>query len=315
MVNRYQREEPPSASSSDYDVELDAPITGFEELDRNATINDYVLVKFAGKKSAEKRKAKANSIKRNLMKQETSHQREEPPSASSSDYDVELDAPITGFEELDRNATINDYVLVKFAGKKSIRYFVGKILSEISDDSEYDISYMRRRNKSNKFCYPTVPEVASVMSQDIVMILPVPTLFGKTKRQNQCVQFEREEPPSASSSDYDVELDAPITGFEELDRNATINDYVLVKFAGKKSIRYFVGKILSEISDDSEYDISYMRRRNKSNKFCYPTVPEVASVMSQDIVMILPVPTLFGKTKRQNQCVQFEVNLGQLDVQ
>lgn len=142
-------------------------------------------------KSAEKRKAKAKIVKRKVMEPETSSSSDEAESLnSSSEYDVDMDAPITGFEELDRNAAINDYVLVKFAGKKSIKYFVGKILSEISNDSEYDISYLRRRNKSNKFVYPNVPEVASVLAQDIVMILPVPTLFGKTKRQNQCVQFE-----------------------------------------------------------------------------------------------------------------------------
>lgn len=147
----------------------------------------------------------------------------------------------------------------------------------------------------------------------------------KRKAKTKIVRKQIIEPETSSSSDetgrldssseYDGDMDAPITGFEELDRNAAINDYVLVKFAGKKNIKYFVGKILSEISNDFEYDISYLRRRNKSNKFVYPNVPEVASVLSQDIVMILPVPTLFGKTKRQNQCVQFEVNFGQLDVQ
>lgn len=143
-------------------------------------------------KNLEKRKVKAKLVKRKLVESESSDSNDDGVDFSdkSSDYEENIDVPITGFEELDRNADIDDYVLVKFPGKKSIKYFIGKILSERNKYLEYNISYLRRKEKCNKFYYPNVPEIATVISSGIVMILPNPQLFGKTKRQNNYVQFE-----------------------------------------------------------------------------------------------------------------------------
>lgn len=73
----------------------------------------------------------------------------------------------------------------------------------------------------------------------------------------------------------------------------TTNQDVVGKFAvialpGKKSIKYFVGQILSEEDDADGYNVKFLRHTAK--KFYFPTVDDFSHVARNEIVKILPEP-------------------------
>lgn len=109
---------------------------------------------------------------------------DEKSSNVSSDEDMNL--PLSIF----KTAKAMDFVLVKFSQKKQILYFVGQILTDVGENNEYDISYLRRSaKKDNNFYFPLEPDMASVPIQDIELLLPNPSLSGKTKRQTNIYSF------------------------------------------------------------------------------------------------------------------------------
>lgn len=71
---------------------------------------------------------------------------------------------------------INDYVVVKFAGKKSIKHYIGLVLSK--DGNEFSLKYMRRVT-GNKFIFPTIDDISVVDQSDIVFILKQPDLNNR----------------------------------------------------------------------------------------------------------------------------------------
>lgn len=52
----------------------------------------------------------------------------------------------------------------------------------------------------------------------------------------------------------------------------------------------------------------------KGQKFKYPEIPDIKAVALNDIKMILPQPTFYGHTKRQQSYFKFCVNLNSLNV-
>lgn len=107
-----------------------------------------------------------------------------------------------------------------------------------------------------------------------------------------------------------------------LKTNPGEGEFVLVKFLPKnvnkgkskghqKSI-FYVGKIIKEIDDDGDCEVSYLRQSLKChNKFVMPNVPDLKSVSVSDKHMILPKPTVSG-TKRQQSQYGFAVNFSLL---
>ena len=85
----------------------------------------------------------------------------------------------------------DDHVLVKVPGKKTVRYFAGRILS-IFYENEIDTKYMRRQGKTyraeNSLFYFSDIDVVSHNLQDIIMKLPLPTV-GQTKRSSSLFDF------------------------------------------------------------------------------------------------------------------------------
>ena len=53
------------------------------------------------------------------------------------------------------NPKLGDFVLVEFAGKKSRRYFVGKVTENTKSSDEITINFMRRNKKCN-FTFPII---------------------------------------------------------------------------------------------------------------------------------------------------------------
>nr|CAI5818512.1 unnamed protein product [Callosobruchus analis] len=90
-------------------------------------------------------------------------------------------------------------------------------------------------------------------------------------------------------------------------------EYVLVEFATKKKVLYYVGKILQTRNRDLEYQISFLRQ-NHQNKFRVPNVPDISFVKEDDVKLILPKPICSGSTSRQQSFYSFPLDLSALNV-
>ncbi|GBM60496.1 hypothetical protein AVEN_212047-1 [Araneus ventricosus] len=73
-------------------------------------------------------------------------------------------------------------------------------------------------------------------------------------------------------------------------KNIFQNDYVVIKLAGKKSVRFYVGVIISQDAFD-EYTVKFMRKCGK-DKFTFPENDDIAEVDSSNIVNVLSQPSL-----------------------
>ena len=94
------------------------------------------------------------------------------------------------FSKLTRKPQEDDYVLVKFQGKKMMNKFcVGKIIGDEDEDGDLEISYLRESAKVDElFVMPNIPDLASVHISEIKVILPAPSDVG-TKRQLSRYKF------------------------------------------------------------------------------------------------------------------------------
>ena len=101
--------------------------------------------------------------------------------------------------------------------------------------------------------------------------------------------------------------------FEVLEREPKLGDFVLVEFdtAPKK---YHIGILISAKDLTGDFEISYLRRKEKTSQFVYPQVPDIASVAIKDIKVVLPEPRSSGKTKRQRSYLYFDVNFDLMNV-
>lgn len=87
-------------------------------------------------------------------------------------------------------------------------------------------------------------------------------------------------------------------------------DFVVVKFATKKSLMYYVGVLLSDVNDEGCCDINFLRKSHRRQlSFVWPTVEDTASVEKENIVMKLPEPQKSGGTERTRAVFNFEVDL------
>lgn len=103
--------------------------------------------------------------------------------------------------------------------------------------------------------------------------------------------------------------------FDEIGRNPVKLEYVLVEFLINKQKVYYAGQILTDINEQNEYDVSFMRKdaQNK-NRFVYPNVPDFAVVAACDIKMVLPKPQHLGSTSRQKSAISFAVDFSCLHI-
>lgn len=88
--------------------------------------------------------------------------------------------------------------------------------------------------------------------------------------------------------------------------NIQIGSFVLVKFAGKKSIKYFIAEIIS--ITDNVYEVQYLKRDPNSQKFKRED-PTVYEVDKNDIMFKLPHPILSGGSERQLEKLAFGIDL------
>ena len=90
-------------------------------------------------------------------------------------------------EQLD----LDDHILVMFRGKKSVRYYVGRIIRVHAEDNEVETSFMRGRwsvDGKKCFSFPENNDSCLHSIEDIIMKLPYPTT-GQTNRAAKTFDF------------------------------------------------------------------------------------------------------------------------------
>lgn len=97
---------------------------------------------------------------------------------------------------------------------------------------------------------------------------------------------------------------------ENLDREPTVNDYVVVRFSNQV---HYVAQILTNKDTAGDYQVSFLRKREKVNGFTFPDVPDVAMVNLSDIIMLLPAPIRM-QTKRLSRYLCFSVNFDNINI-
>ena len=116
-----------------------------------------------------------------------------------------------------------------------------------------------------------------------------------------------------SSDEVDEEDLLGAQEFSPLLNPPVLNDYVLVEFDTSPKT-YYVGFITKPEDEDGEYEVSYLRRKEKSLQFHFPAVKDLASIKISDIKAILSKVEICGTTKRQNSNLQFRFNFSNIIV-
>ena len=86
---------------------------------------------------------------------------------------------------------IDDHILGLFAGKKSVRFYVGRIIQLDPDNDEVETTFLRSRlsfNDRKVFLFPEKEDSYTHKVEDIVMKLPYPTR-GQTSRASAVFDF------------------------------------------------------------------------------------------------------------------------------
>lgn len=81
---------------------------------------------------------------------------------------------------------IDDHLLIKLAGKKTLVYYVGCVTKKITP-REFEVSYLRHCG-GNKFRYPSVPDIASIDITDVAALMR-PTSSSGTERTKDSKTF------------------------------------------------------------------------------------------------------------------------------
>lgn len=87
----------------------------------------------------------------------------------------------------------------------------------------------------------------------------------------------------------------------------TVDDYVLVPFRSKKSVKHYVGRVLQIDKTTDDRQVRFMRRNGLSFHFIYPDVIDDSFVQLTDIIK-LPPPNFVGGTARAERKLAFPVN-------
>lgn len=93
-----------------------------------------------------------------------------------------------------------------------------------------------------------------------------------------------------------------------------VEDFVLVKFDAERSVKHYVGKV-TKIIDEQDIEIEFLRKSQKTERhFYYPNVTDISVTNISKIDMVLPKPSVQGKTKRQFALITFPADLNNYDI-
>lgn len=114
-----------------------------------------------------KKQGKLNDVKTRVFKESSSEEsdresyQEETRGSSEDASDIEDAFDKDNFLAMERQPIAGDYVLVQFDELKTVIFCVGKILNKKED--EFEISFLRKSNKSNNcFFHPVTEDISMI---------------------------------------------------------------------------------------------------------------------------------------------------------
>ena len=98
-------------------------------------------------------------------------------------------------------------------------------------------------------------------------------------------------------------------------KDVAIDDFVLCEYGSKKSYVYYVGIIKSNIDEDGDVEVEFLRKSEKiKDKFIRPKVEDIASVPMNNLKAKLTRSTLTGTTARTRDGFFFKEYFGHLNI-
>lgn len=116
---------------------------------------------------------------------------------------------------------------------------------------------------------------------------------------------------SEELTDIDQQIENEIEEENFLSGIINENDYVLVKFSTKKTVKHYVGQVVQKL-DNGEYYVNFMRRKMPESYFLFPENSDQSLVSSEDVIK-LPAPNLVGGTERATKKLYFVINFDKYD--
>ena len=116
---------------------------------------------------------------------------------------------------------------------------------------------------------------------------------------------DEEEPSDCDNTADNQVLGNPV--------DAKVGDYILLRFAGKKMVHYYVG-LMEDINDDDQITSKIMKRfptKDNSDRYTF-SIRDNAELFTherEDVVFILPKPSSTGGTRRCQHQILFPVDL------
>ncbi|CAG9773326.1 unnamed protein product [Ceutorhynchus assimilis] len=167
---------------SEYIIEACEMCYGLTLLNTHTPVKDAIeeqhKERLAKKALSEEKKQKAKKVKRQVFNDDIS---------SNSDVSEEICNDSSDLESFtseyqDLSIQEQDYVIVRYMTKKTVKHYVGQVI-KISGD-EYNISFMKRI-VAGKFVFPDKPDEDTLVAEDILLKLPPPTISGKNNLDEQ----------------------------------------------------------------------------------------------------------------------------------
>lgn len=124
---------------------------------------------------------------------------------------------------------------------------------------------------------------------------------------------DSDDSPASSDGEQESHIQLGSVDFTKVE----VGSFVLVEYKPEKqkNLVYYIGKVLSEIDSDDEFEVEFMRKSQKcQDKFIRLEKPDEASIHKNQIQAILPKPITHGTTKRTQAAFQFGVDFGRIDI-
>lgn len=133
------------------------------------------------------------------------------------------------------------------------------------------------------------------------------------EEQTKIVYEDESDLEGVALEDLITEDDKSIGSDSEMDYQEGLSngDYILVRFASKTKVVYFVAQI-DNVKED-EVDVTYLKRQG--NVFIYPKTVEKCVVLKTDIQEKLAPPKLQGGTSRTANQYKFFIEFDKFNVQ
>ena len=167
-----------------------------------------------------------------------------------------------------------------------------------------------RRNKKKSIVATSTPELKKI--QDAIEEKERKKLRKGAKRKVLHDESSSEEENIALDSESDDSITEGPVIKEVTVENLSIGTYVLVEYQMAKSIKFYVGSIISIAGE--YYEVDFLRPSQKmTNKFVKPINRDIDQVTFGQIKAVLPEPYSKGTTARTKCGVVFPMNFGNIN--